>query len=184
MPYNVIHKLQSFPFSSSFCLFVCYVVAVFFVLVLFCCFIIWRVVFELPLLKPVFNSSISGNNSTKYDFRNSDNVYDSILASGHGLMQYSGVVIFSVFQGGLASNNHIPLVRVDPDGRCAAMLVYGRQLVILPFRKEAIVDVPDTGGASRSVGSSIYQQKEKIKRASLLSKRSKELVFCPRGRDD
>ena len=116
----------------------------------------------------MFNSNISGNNNTKYNLRNSNNIYYFILVFVHGLLQYSHVVIFSVFQGGLASNNHIPLVRVDPDGRCAAMLVYGRQLVILPFRKEAIVDDPDTGGASRSVGSSICQQKEKVKRACLL----------------
>lgn len=141
----------------------CYVVAVFFVLVLLLFYhlerFIWITTHETCVI-------ISGNNSTKYNLRNSDNIYDSILASVHGLLQ-SSLVIFYVFQGGLASNNYIPLVRVDPDGRCAAMLVYGRQLVILPFRKEAIVDDPDTGGASRLVGSSIYQQKEKVKRTSL-----------------
>ena len=65
-----------------------------------------------------------------------------------------------MYQGGLSSNNHIPLVRVDPDGRCAAMLVYGRQLVILPFRKEVIVDDHDAGGGSRLVSWSIQQKAE------------------------
>ncbi|KAL8570429.1 hypothetical protein ACOMHN_034464 [Nucella lapillus] len=51
-------------------------------------------------------------------------------------------------QGGLTNNCHIPLVRVDPDGRCAAMLVYGRHLVILPFRKDIVVDELDGAGVS------------------------------------
>ncbi|XP_053401547.1 cleavage and polyadenylation specificity factor subunit 1-like [Mercenaria mercenaria] len=30
----------------------------------------------------------------------------------------------------------IPTIRIDPDGRCAAMLIYGTKLVVLPFRKD------------------------------------------------
>ncbi|XP_058233141.1 cleavage and polyadenylation specificity factor subunit 1 isoform X2 [Hemibagrus wyckioides] len=41
---------------------------------------------------------------------------------------------------GFVQNVHIPIVRVDPENRCAVMLVYGTQLVVLPFRKDALTD--------------------------------------------
>ena len=45
----------------------------------------------------------------------------------------------NAFQDGhLQQDIHIPLVRVDPEGRCAAMLIYGTRLVVLPFRREAV----------------------------------------------
>jgi cleavage and polyadenylation specificity factor subunit 1 len=40
---------------------------------------------------------------------------------------------------GFAQSAIPPIIRVDPDGRCAAFLVYGRNIVILPFRKEAVI---------------------------------------------
>lgn len=32
------------------------------------------------------------------------------------------------------------MVRVDPDNRCAVMVVYGKKLVVLPFRRDSSLD--------------------------------------------
>ncbi|CAH0380574.1 unnamed protein product [Bemisia tabaci] len=47
-------------------------------------------------------------------------------------------------KGGWTQHYHIPSLRVDPEGRCAVMLLYGRKLLILPFRKETVFDDPET----------------------------------------
>ncbi|XP_034934002.1 cleavage and polyadenylation specificity factor subunit 1 [Chelonus insularis] len=44
---------------------------------------------------------------------------------------------------GWTNHHHIPIVRVDPEGRCAVMLIYGRKLVVLPFRKDPTIDDGD-----------------------------------------
>lgn len=44
---------------------------------------------------------------------------------------------------GWVTNHEIPIVRVDPENRCAAMLVYGRRLVILPFRIDTLLEEPE-----------------------------------------
>ena len=38
------------------------------------------------------------------------------------------------------------LVRVDPEGRCACMLIYGSRLVILPFKKDTLPDAASETG--------------------------------------
>ena len=43
-----------------------------------------------------------------------------------------------------------PLVRVDPENRCAVVLVYGHQLVIVPFREELMTGITDDTGAVAS----------------------------------
>lgn len=43
-------------------------------------------------------------------------------------------------KGGWTGSHFIPIVRVDPDNRCAVMLVYGKKLVVLPFRKDNTLD--------------------------------------------
>lgn len=42
-------------------------------------------------------------------------------------------------------NVHIPIVRVDPENRCAVMLIYGSKLVVLPFRKDTLTDEQEGG---------------------------------------
>ncbi|KAG8038870.1 hypothetical protein G9C98_003177 [Cotesia typhae] len=54
---------------------------------------------------------------------------------------------------GWTNHHHIPIVRVDPEGRCAVMLVYGRKLVVLPFRKDPTLDDGDLLEASKSSSS-------------------------------
>ncbi|NWU73341.1 CPSF1 factor, partial [Pterocles burchelli] len=44
---------------------------------------------------------------------------------------------------GFVQNVHVPRVRVDPDGRCAVMLIYGTRLVVLPFRRDSLADEHD-----------------------------------------
>ncbi|XP_061597697.1 cleavage and polyadenylation specificity factor subunit 1-like isoform X1 [Cololabis saira] len=46
---------------------------------------------------------------------------------------------------GFVQNVHIPIVRVDPENRCAVMLVYGTNLVVLPFRKDTLTDETEAG---------------------------------------
>uniref|UniRef100_A0A3Q4BZK8 Cleavage and polyadenylation specificity factor subunit 1 n=1 Tax=Mola mola TaxID=94237 RepID=A0A3Q4BZK8_MOLML len=46
---------------------------------------------------------------------------------------------------GFVQNVHIPIVRVDPENRCAVMLIYGTQLVVLPFRKDTLTDDQESG---------------------------------------
>ncbi|XP_011607499.1 cleavage and polyadenylation specificity factor subunit 1 [Takifugu rubripes] len=46
---------------------------------------------------------------------------------------------------GFVQNVHIPIVRVDPENRCAVMLIYGTKLVVLPFRKDTLTDEQEVG---------------------------------------
>lgn len=57
----------------------------------------------------------------------------------------STVSPFQHFQDGFVQNVHIPIVRVDPENRCAVMLIYGTKLVVLPFRKDTLTDEQEVG---------------------------------------
>ncbi|KAK8376849.1 hypothetical protein O3P69_010050 [Scylla paramamosain] len=50
-------------------------------------------------------------------------------------------------KGGWLQTVSLPLVRVDPEARCAAMLIYGRKIVILPFRRDLKGDDVDYNSA-------------------------------------
>ena len=46
-------------------------------------------------------------------------------------------------QGGFLENLFDPVIRIDVENRCAVMLVYGRHLVVLPFKQEGPIDDSD-----------------------------------------
>ncbi len=51
--------------------------------------------------------------------------------------------LLSLLQDGFCQQTfNRPIVRVDPEGRAAAMLIYGKHLVILPFRRDSGLDDP------------------------------------------
>lgn len=59
-------------------------------------------------------------------------------------------------RSGYVSNQSIPFIRVDPESRCAAMLIYGRKIVILPFKRDLLASTEDEliGGGGESSKSS------------------------------
>ncbi|XP_055950282.1 cleavage and polyadenylation specificity factor subunit 1-like [Argiope bruennichi] len=54
-------------------------------------------------------------------------------------------------KAGATHHPFVPEVRVDPDGRCAAMVVYERSIVILPFRKDTITEEPEIAVGSAHI---------------------------------
>lgn len=43
-------------------------------------------------------------------------------------------------KGGWLGNYCVPIIKVDPDNRCAVMVIYGKKLVVLPFRRDSSLD--------------------------------------------
>ncbi|KAJ3661317.1 hypothetical protein Zmor_006602 [Zophobas morio] len=61
---------------------------------------------------------------------------------------------------GWTHHYHVPIVRADPENRCAVMTVFGRKLVVLPFRRENSID--DTDADIKPMSSSSYGSKAPI----------------------
>jgi cleavage and polyadenylation specificity factor subunit 1 len=61
---------------------------------------------------------------------------------------------------GWTHHYHVPIVRADPENRCAVMTVFGRKLVVLPFRRENSIDDTDTD--IKPMSSSSYGSKAPI----------------------
>ncbi|KAK9877151.1 hypothetical protein WA026_016894 [Henosepilachna vigintioctopunctata] len=45
---------------------------------------------------------------------------------------------------GWTHHHHVSIVRADPENRCAVMTVFGRKLVVLPFRRDSSIEDADT----------------------------------------
>ncbi len=63
---------------------------------------------------------------------------------------------------GRVHNYSVPFLRADPDSRCAAMMIYGRKIVIIPFRRDASATLfsdelgdNGAGGSSSARGSKV-----------------------------
>ncbi|CAH1107318.1 unnamed protein product [Psylliodes chrysocephalus] len=61
---------------------------------------------------------------------------------------------------GWTHHHHVPIVRVDPENRCAVMTVFGRKLVVLPFRRDTSID--DNDGDIKPMSSSTSMAKTHI----------------------
>ena len=53
--------------------------------------------------------------------------------------------------GHCQNTHYLPLLQVDPEGRCAALLIYGSRLVILPFRRDASTSAETDAEAARYI---------------------------------
>ncbi|KAJ0171666.1 hypothetical protein K1T71_012429 [Dendrolimus kikuchii] len=72
-------------------------------------------------------------------------------------------------KGGWTVHPHIPWIRVDPEARCAVMLLYGKKLAVLPFRKDITSEEGDPLEAKPVVDSKKNQQPQQVARTPTLA---------------
>ncbi|XP_052749426.1 cleavage and polyadenylation specificity factor subunit 1 [Galleria mellonella] len=72
-------------------------------------------------------------------------------------------------KGGWTTHPHIPWIRVDPEFRCAVMLLYGKKLAVLPFRKDITSEEGDPLEAKPFDDSKKNQPTQPIARAPTLA---------------
>ncbi|CAH2098493.1 unnamed protein product [Euphydryas editha] len=72
-------------------------------------------------------------------------------------------------KGGWTTHPHIPWIRVDPEFRCAVMLLYGRKLAVLPFRKDITSEEGDPLEAKPLADSKKNQPAQTMTRAPTLA---------------
>ncbi|XP_022837333.1 cleavage and polyadenylation specificity factor subunit 1 [Spodoptera litura] len=71
-------------------------------------------------------------------------------------------------KNGWTTHPHIPWIRVDPECRCAVMLLYGKKLAVLPFRKDITNEDGDPLEA-KPLDSKVAQPTQPINRAPTLA---------------
>ncbi|XP_041971473.1 cleavage and polyadenylation specificity factor subunit 1 [Aricia agestis] len=72
-------------------------------------------------------------------------------------------------KGGWTTHPHIPWIRVDPEFRCAVMLLYGKKLAVLPFRKDLTSEDGDPLEAKPLSDSKKIQPQQQITRSPTLA---------------
>ncbi|CAK1589446.1 unnamed protein product [Parnassius mnemosyne] len=72
-------------------------------------------------------------------------------------------------KGGWTTHPHIPWIRVDPEFRCAVMLLYGKKLAVLPFRKDITSEEGDPLEAKPLLDSKKNQPSQPITRSPTLA---------------
>ncbi|KPJ17990.1 Cleavage and polyadenylation specificity factor subunit 1 [Papilio machaon] len=72
-------------------------------------------------------------------------------------------------KGGWTTHPHIPWIRVDPEFRCAVMLLYGKKLAVLPFRKDITSEEGDPLEAKPLVDSKKNQPNQQITKSPTLA---------------
>ena len=63
-------------------------------------------------------------------------------------------------KAGYISYPKTPLVRVDPENRCAALLIYSKNIIIIPFRKDIIIEETESSLFMSTVTNSSVSNKK------------------------